>query len=278
MNTNLERPGAPSADWIAENVGDRKSDASQEKTAVTARERGKEIAELYKMVNNVLVKPYEDVFFVTTGTYVKIKQVFPFGSGCTSYYRPDALNPQGRSTRYDDHQCLHDDLDPVLDLLPESKRGTFFREIARKVASMFAARRYYPVFNRLDKDPGLNLMILTGVQKEAETVSEKPHFHETGVLEGGIPWGRLGAMTYILNAEGKPVTPGFHVIKRKGKGVYQASIGNPCPVMFRLTVLSEQEAAKLDYIVERSIAIYRRILECERAAEAEASAKGQGNK
>jgi hypothetical protein len=49
-------------------------------------------------------------------------------------------------------------------------------------------------------------------------------FHETGRLSNGVNWGRLGAMTYILNNQGRPTSSGFHEIIPTDSG-YNARIG-----------------------------------------------------
>lgn len=233
---------------------------SPERAGVIAGERAREIADLYKEVGKLLLKPYGDVFFVTTGTYFRVR---PIGGSLSTH----SLSPEGRclETR------LKEDLKDVLELLPESKRRDFEGEVMLEGEERHVS---YPVFNYLRRDAAWNLMILIGVQKEGKTERKQlPYFHHTG-MTGGVPWGQLGAMKNLLDAEGREVTPGFHQIDPESsfrplarRGVFRASIGCPCPEIFRLTMLSEKEAAKLDYIIERSIAIYKRILECERAAE-----------
>ncbi|MEK6835952.1 MAG: hypothetical protein AABX55_02920 [Nanoarchaeota archaeon] len=49
-------------------------------------------------------------------------------------------------------------------------------------------------------------------------------FHENGKLSNGELYGKLGALTYLLDNEGKPISKGFHTINPKNKG-YSASLG-----------------------------------------------------
>jgi|SRR3989338_98840 len=50
-------------------------------------------------------------------------------------------------------------------------------------------------------------------------------FHETGKLEDGTPYGRLGSFLYLLTPEGDPVSYGFHGIFPDGNGGYIATLG-----------------------------------------------------
>lgn len=54
--------------------------------------------------------------------------------------------------------------------------------------------------------------------------SIKYYFDRTGTLNDGTPYGELGAMKYVLNDKGKPVSLGFHKIIPRGNG-FDAMVG-----------------------------------------------------
>jgi hypothetical protein len=83
----------------------------------------------------------------------------------------------------------------------------------------YTRRDYFTLLDE-SKEIGSRGIILEDIETEYA-------FHYTGRLEDGTPVGRLGALTYILNDKGIPVSPGLNSIVKLEEGEHAGDyVGN----------------------------------------------------